>query len=294
MIDLTPWYYRNLLKDSVLISKSAYYKSIQINGEILFESVISLNQNLIPAWVSISTIYSSSDGSGTSPFQNIAVYKAISEALERWAFYGTADSLEAATYCFDVNPSTTGMAAYPGFTARNARKNAILEASERWALHEFWRGNLPIKEHESKIKNLKHFEIITDFQDVRVSLVCYKSENYYLYAFAADKSLNKSFGHALVELARNIRVMKKFSETNKHYTELEDISDKRLVFFANSEGHEMFMQKILGAPSTILVKPQVICDKEIKGPWSQYTRVWRYLYANSFPDSETDHTFFMF
>ncbi len=87
---------------------------------------------------------------------------------------------------------------------------------------------------------------------------------------------------------------KKFNETNKHYTELEDISDKRLVFFASSEGHEMFMQKILGAPSTALVKPQVICDKEIKGPWSQYTRVWRYLYANSFPDSETDHTFFMF
>jgi hypothetical protein len=70
---------------------------------------------------------------------------------------------------------------------------------------------------------------------VRISLVCYKSENYYLYAFAADKFLKKSFEHALVELARNIRVMKKFSETNKHYTELEDISDKRLVFFASKE-----------------------------------------------------------
>ncbi len=231
MTSLAPWFYRKLLGDNNIINPPVFYEVTTLSGDKMSEAACTLNLLLKPNWISVSSIYSNRDGSGTSPYQNIAVYKAISEALERWAFYGTADSDEATKYCFDINPSTTGMAAYPGFTARNARKNAILEATERWALHEFWRGNLPIREHESKIENLKHFEIITNIQEVRISLVCYKSENYYLYAFAADKFLNKSFEHALVELARNIRVMKKWKMILKPY----HLNDGQSLPFANAK-----------------------------------------------------------
>lgn len=290
----TPFFYRNLLKVNDVIQDVECYDVTLIDGMHLFESVAFLNAKLKPHLNNFSDIYTSGDGAGSSKYQNIAIYKAISEALERWAFYATADSENEKVFCFDENPSTTGMAAYPGLTARMARKNAILEAQERWALHEFWRGNLPVVEHKTNIKDLIHYEIGTSFDDVHISLLSYKSDAQFLYAFAADSSLTKSFEHALIELARNIRVMDKFKKENKIFSEFNDISDKRLFYFSTQEGNDLFNSKINSSPSSPSVSAQLICDKEIKGPWSEYTRVWRYLYANSFPDSDTDHTFFMF
>lgn len=294
MVEFAPWFYRNLLCENEVISKPIYYKCSLIDNRELFEAVVHLNRKNIPSWLTGSDIYSDCDGSGASSYQNIALYKAISEALERWAFYQVADSENQKEFSFDENPSTTGIAAYPGITAKNARKNAIMEAGERWALHEFWRGRLPVREHLTNVGGLRHFEIITELKMIKISLLCYKNESQHLYAFAAGATIEESFNHALVELSRNVRVMKKISNTNVVYSNYKDISDKRLMFFSSEEGNQLFKEKIASAPKIIKTEPRLICDKEIKGPWTKYAKVWRYLYANSFPDSDTDHTFFMF
>lgn len=291
---LGPWFYRNLLDFNTIIEPPEFFKAEILTGEILFEVICSLNKNLRPDWVSKSDVYNNRDGAGTSQHKNIAVYKAISEALERWAFYVVADSSEAKNFCFDINPSTAGMAAYPSLIANGARDNAIMEASERWAIHEFWRGNLPVNQHQTSLENLSHYEILTPFKNCRISILSYKKDEHYLYAFAAEQSLEKSFQHALVELARNIRVMAKIAGTPKNFEDFKDISDKRLVYFSSTEGHDLFNCKIQSAPKSPLTTPKLICDKELKGPWSEYTKVWRYLYANSYPDSDQDHTIFMF
>jgi hypothetical protein len=291
---LAPWFYRPLLEENNILECPEVFTVEILNKAKFHEAFCSLKKDLKPDWVSPSSIYSSKDGSGTSQYKNIAVYKAISEALERWAFYEIADSKDQKEFCFDLNPSTTGMAAYPGLTAKQARENAILEAGERWALHEFWRGNLPVVEHNTNIENLHHYEIITDFKKVKISLLSYKSDSQYLYAFAADRSLINSFEHALIELARNTRVMNKFKKKNKSFVDFDEISDKRLVYFSSTEGHDLFKSKIQSAPKSPLTIPKLICDKELKGPWNEYTKVWRYLYANSYPDSDVDHTIFMF
>jgi hypothetical protein len=291
---LAPWFYRSLLEENNILECPEFFTVEILNNEKYHEAFCALKKNLKPDWVSASTIYSSKDGSGTSKFKNIAVYKAISEALERWAFYEFADSIKAKEFCFDQNPTTTGMAAYPSLFTTKARANAILEAGERWALHEFWRGNLPVLEHTTNIKNLHHYEIVTEIAKLKISLLSYKSDSQYLYAFAADRTLASSIEHALIELARNTRVMKKFAKENISFHNFSEISDKRLAYFASPEGHDLFNSKILNAPKSPLTNPKLICDTELKGPWNQYTKVWRYLYANSYPDSEEDHTTFMF
>lgn len=259
-----------------------------------WEATVKLSKRLVPHWDSSSEIYSNADGSGTSKYKNIAIYKGISEALERWAFHETIDSKQAKNFCFDVNPSTTGMAAFPSFFRKQARQRAIYEASERWALHEFWRGNLPIIEHLSLIPNLRHIEIITPFNNVKVSLLCYQKNDQFLYSFAADSILYESYNHALVELSRNLRVFEKLQGIEKKFSDFIDISDRRIYFFSTIDGHQLFIDKINSSPNSIKVNSKLICDKEIIGPWSEYTKVWRYLYSDSHPDSETDHTFFMF
>lgn len=293
MSTLAPWFYRNLLESNQILESPVFFKAEILTGEVLFEATCSLKNNIRPEWASVSEVYSNKDGSGTSKLKNVAVYKAISEALERWAFYGAADSHEK-EYCFDVNPTTTGMAAMPGLTAKGARVNAIMEANERWAINAFWRGTLPIKEISVPIDNLRHFVVTHPFENCHISLLSYKNNNQYLYAFAAETSLDSSVQHALIELARNIRVMSKIAGLSKEVNDFKNISDKRLFYFSTQEGYQFFCDKIKAAPIVIKAKPKLICDSEIKGEWSKYTKVWRYLYDNSYPDSEEDHTFFMF
>mgnify|MGYP001562072349 CR=1 FL=1 len=108
---LGPWFYRNLLDSNDIIELPEFFKAEILTGETLFEAICSLNKNLRPDWVSKSDVYNNRDGAGTSKYKNIAVYKAISETLERWAFYVVADTKDAKKFCFDINPSTAGMAA---------------------------------------------------------------------------------------------------------------------------------------------------------------------------------------
>lgn len=293
MINLAPWFYRELLEENQIIDSPRFFKAKILTGEELFEAICTLKSTLRPEWVACSVVYNNCDGAGTSKYKNIAVYKAISEALERWAFYTTAD-IDEKKFCFDLNPTTTGMAAYPSFTAKNARDNSILEANERWAIHEFWRGNLPAKERFSSIQNLRHLEIITPFKNCNISIVVHKVNDRYLYAFAAGKSLKNSFHHALVELARNVRVMKKLEGAVYVLEDFDDISDRRLFYFSSEEGHDLFDGKVKYSPLSIKANPRVICDLEMRGEWSLYTKVWRYLYDGSYPDSDSDHSFFMF
>jgi len=59
-------------------------------------------------------VYGNADGTGASGSAQVARHMAISEALERWAFYELSQGDESAKYGFDVDNSTNGMAAFPG------------------------------------------------------------------------------------------------------------------------------------------------------------------------------------
>lgn len=294
MFNLAPWFYRDLLDENNILDKPEFFETILLNEVNCYEAVISLKNELRPHWLVKSDIYRDCDGSGTSKYKNIAVYKSLSEALERLAFYELVD-LGHKEYCFHLNPTTTGMAAYPGITGSQARFNAKMEAIERWAIHEFNRAHLPIKKHKTDIQNLDHYEIIVPFTDVRVSLLSYVQNSIHIYGFAGGKNLKHSFEKSLIELDRNIRVLLKAYSDEKGNRNYQATVDRTIMYFSRQEGYLNFQEKIAKAPRKIVnTDPVVLCDLELKGIWSKYTKVWRYLLEESYYDCREDEGFFMF
>lgn len=292
MINLSPWLYRNLLSENDILTVPEFFEITLLNGSSQFEATVSLKEIHRPKWLNPSEIYKNCDGSGTSQFKNIAVYKAISEALERMAFYTFAENYEK-KYCFDVNPTTTGMACYPSLGTRIARTNAITEAVERWAIHEFNKFHIPIVVHNSNIKKLIHYELKVPYKNIRISLLVYKNDKFCSYGFAGGSSLMMSFSKALIELDRNIRVLN--SVYNQQSRKFSNSIDSTLFYYSTDEGYLNFNKLVKCSPRSINnTSPKILCDSEIKGEWTKYATVWRYLLEDSYFDCSTDKTFFMF
>ena len=103
--------------------------------------------NLVPGLkssISSFSLYSNVDGMGSDQNKSVAYFKAISEAMERWAFYSLTSSQHRNDFGFDIDSTSSGFAAFPGFTKRPAAYYARLEALERWALVSWWFGLLPV------------------------------------------------------------------------------------------------------------------------------------------------------
>ena len=294
MISLAPWYYRKLLGENEIIESPEFFEIVHLSGHKLFEAVVSLKPAHRPNWAKSSKIYRNAEGSGTSEFKNIAVYKAISEALERWAFYLCVDDREK-EFRFDDNPTTCGMAAFPSLLSKSARKIAKAEAIERYAIHQFNKSQLPIIEHQTYFPNLKHYQIVVPDNDIKVSLLSYLKDGFYIYSFAGGYNLEESFSRAMTELDRNDRVMTKAYSSNKKFNELEEAVDRTIFFYSTHEGYQNFSELINKAPKRISnSNPKILCDKEMKGEWNEYTKIWRYLIEDSYFKCHEDHTFFMF
>lgn len=290
MISLAPWFYKDLLGQNLIIESPDFYKINLITGEEVFESNVRLKDNLRPKWLNKSEIYKDCDGSGTAMHKNIAIYKAISEAIERYAFYVSIESNES-EYFFDKNPSTTGMAAFPSFSTKQARLFARQEAIERWAIYQFNFSTLPIVKHDSHIKSLFKYEIIVPYKDTKVALMHFKTDFGNIFGFGAGRSIDDAFKKAVVELDRNFRVLRKGLSLSASNATV----DRTLFYYLSSEGGDKFNTLLESSPSKIRSDlPRIICDKEMKGPWTKYAKVWRFLLDDSFFDASTDHTFFTF
>ena len=290
MLNLSPWYYRDLISERSIIVKNDIYEIELFDGKKYFESNAFLNPELRPEWLGKSKLYKDCDGSGTDIYKNIAVYKGISEALERFAFYQTADLYEK-EFCFDLNPTTTGMAAFPHLFVKFARENAKKEAVERWAIHQFNLKLLPVVQHRD-FGSINVFELVTPFSNLKTCILHHNNLDQHVYSFATDSSILKAIEKAQVELSRNMAVLKKLAGIEKE--ELEAV-DRTLAFYASQEGFEKFNSLIKSSPDVIVnVNPRILCDKELIGPWTKYTKVWRYLLEDSYFDCSQDRTFFMF
>lgn len=293
MINLAPIKYLNLPSLKFPFEEIIHYKIKLLNQEENFETAVRLCKKLKNSEIHVSKIYSNYDGAGASRFKNHSLYKAISEGIERWAFYESSEGELEKKYGFDVNPSTCGMSSLPELFPFWVRKLAKEEAVERFSIHAFNRKNLPVQELPSKIENLRIFRILNNINDCEVVMLSYFNGKFYVYAFSCKKTIENCLAHAFVELARNERVLTRFYENPISMNNLE-LSDKRLVFFSTEDGNLEFLEKIKSCPKSIKETPKLILDKEIKGPWSKYAITWRYLFADSYDLESSDLKYFMF
>ncbi|MEQ1664995.1 MAG: hypothetical protein ABL927_06420 [Bdellovibrionales bacterium] len=290
-INLAPLNYGRRLMDDEIIRNIVTKKYKLLDGSDSYTALVYLAEDKLSKTPNNSLIYGDCSGTGTAHDERTAIYKGISEALERWAFYS---SCQNGQYGFDVAPSTCGMAAYPGINYYQARVNGRYEAYERWALTQFWLGKLPLQK-QTLNHGIEYYEIITPIKNISVALLKCNLQGTALatYSFAAHENLKKAREKSMIELTRNYRLIKIWLKNKNTYPTM--LSERRLLFFAEKEGQVQFekaVSKALRMSRVDLPQPKTIVDAAIVGPWSKYTKVWRALYE--MPKDTGELNYFMF
>lgn len=287
------------------ISKIEVASFTSLVGERIFEAHTYLKAELIT--VPSQKIYGDAHGTGTHGKIQTAIDNSISEALERWAFYNCLESDSATLYGFDVNPTSTGMAAYPSFSTTPVRRIALLEALERWALTHWWQGQISIKELPLLPDQTTGWELLVPLQDSAVVLltqVVSQNREKFLatYGFAAGFNVKHATEKAIIELDRNRRNLLVFlalegcaESIAKLSHDSFDLSERRLLYFSTREGHDKVLERIEASSRKTMSKinPQLLVDSQLKGPWSKYAKVWRCLFKeNQILDESVDNFLF--
>lgn len=261
-------------------------------GSLFWEAHTYLQEDLSPRGV-IQGLQYRPDGSGTAVTRSEAVFKAISESLERWAF---ADLIKNSCkdFGFDIDPSTNGMACFPGAFKKQVQRISYLEAVERWALISWWECRL---EHAViQGGDSKAIEIKTPFTSVHVVLAWQKTPYGIAYGFAAAIAVPSALVKAKIELERNIRILKQYSE-KPHDQPSERLQTGRILFFSSDQGLQLF-EKRLGTTlysASPDKAPKLVIDSEIMGPWTKYGTVWRCLFDGDYSSAysgEKEYFFF--
>ncbi len=251
-------------------------------GACVFSAQATLRDELMPSRKTL-LLWSSADGGGTASSPLLARIKAVSEALERWAHASLHAATGRARHGFDVDPSSNGLAAYPGVFARQARRPALLEAAERFNLLHWWEGRLPATWRLAPWKGIDALEIKSAAPGVTVVLHRRDVPGRHAFGHAAGATFLDACRHALMELERHSTVMR--SHALDHVAPSApmphaDLStqEQRSVFFSTDAGYDLFVERVAAAPKRALIAPKTVFDGRLEGPWSRYADVWRVVY----------------
>jgi hypothetical protein len=244
-------------------------------------------------------LFSNASGSGVSHSPMIARFMAISEAMERWAHWQTHASADGDRYGFDVDPSTTGMAAFPGLFRRQARHGALMEACERFNLLNWWEGRLPAAETATEWLGVRAAVICSDVPGTTVIVFRHTPEGLVAYGHGSAMDYAGACRKAAVEMDRHAAVLARLSLAHAQrggqpLSPQAHPIERRSLFFATEAGHELFLERLRSAPRRPAANPRVVFDGEIPGPWSRYADVWRVVYeppSDRFLGSEENYFF---
>jgi len=273
MFSLAPFLYRNVLAEQGGPVEQVQTSSVPVFGTQSYQSLAFLKPGLVDKAPYV--MYGSADGAGNADIAAVAQHKAISEALERWALVETRRSGNDSLYGFDIDRCSNGMAAYPGF-AWQAKRQARLEALERFALIGWWGGYLPAHERPSGFPNISMLRIDHGQEGGEVVVVCHKTAaGFYSYGHSSGSTLAAATSKALVELARNEFAVSRYRAAGS-LAPVQHYFERRLLHFSTQEGHTEFLARGTNQPSKPRPKWKTIFNGEIPGPWSQWATVWRH------------------
>lgn len=252
-------------------------------GRRVFSAQATLRDELMPSR-RVQRLWSSADGGGTAASPLLARIKAVSEALERWAHWTLHASTDAARHGFDVDPSSNGLAAFPGLLARQARRPALLEAAERFNLLQWWEGRLPARWQPTPWAGVE--AVVIESAAPGVTVVLHRCDAPGLHAFghAAGATFREACHRAVGELERHTAVMR-FKAIAAVAAPADGAAppemstqEQRSVFFSTEAGFELFSERVAASPRTAQAAPKVVFDGRVDGPWSRYADVWRVVF----------------
>ncbi|MBX3737757.1 MAG: hypothetical protein KF715_13750 [Candidatus Didemnitutus sp.] len=279
MLNLAAYRYRHVIAAQGGPLARLSCGEVSVLGSRWFEANAYLSDEFMPARLKKS-VWGSADGGGTAPSPLVARFKAISEAMERWAHWATYRSGENARYGFDVDPSSNGMAAFPGLFARQARHGALMEAAERFNLMNWWEGRLIARPVNSPRPDVQAFAIESDTPGVTVVLHRRSERGHHAYGHASADTVEAACWKAAVELERHDAVVGYYVLAGHASHERDAIHpiEQRSLFFASDAGYELFSARACAGLTGTRAKPRMVFDGVVPGPWAQYAHVWRVLF----------------
>lgn len=246
-----------------------------VYGRTMFQANVYLDSRILPPvqrWV----IFGNADGTGTHPTAMVARHMAISEAIERWAFRVVSKSPDRILYGFDTDRSSSGMAAYPGIFDYQSRNRAFLEAIERFSLIAWWEGRLAARVRDTEWPGISAVEIKSPIRQASTVIAFKHCEpGFYAYGHAAAPSFHGACERAIIEMARNEYVLRRYWLAANTTDRPTDLFERRCLFFSTPEGHELFQQRARAGVTNPVKEPPIVFDGEIPGAWSEYATVWR-------------------
>lgn len=223
-------------------------------------------------------LYGQADGTGSAPSSEIACHMAISEALERWAFLATQSGRDSARFAFDRDPSSNGMAAYPGLLKSQAARRARSEALERHALISWWDGRVDAEPVPCFFPGVNAYRIRHTWRSGEVVVLEQPSRAGVAYGHAAATTVARASLRAAIELARNSFVLTQHRARGA-LTSTANFLERRALHFSTPDGHARFLDRLRRPAWKGASAPAVLFDGEIPGPWSRWTTVWRHAVA---------------
>lgn len=254
--------------------ESVTFRERQLPSGKMFEAFATLDEKAT-GLRSPSPTYAHSHGTGLAATKPEAIYCAISEAMERWAWHVCAkDPALRESLRFDLDPTTAGFAAFPGLGVQGAKKRAFFEAAKLWSISSWWEGKLPHK--EIQVPGLSAISVQTSVPGIAVVVLWEEAGGKFHFGSGASYSQAPA-----VELARlglqHHRDMLEFCESSSATLGLEE---KRMQHFSTATGFASFRER-LGKPGTQAPAPGLAVDLSVRGPWTQYAHVWRCLFDMS-------------
>ena len=249
----------------------------RIFGRRIHQANAWLAPGLVPART--VDLYSDAAGTGADRIAAVAQRMAISEALERWAYHEALHSPARGHLGFDIDCSSNGMAAYPSFWSGPARRRARLEAIERFCLLAWWEGRLEGERRATPWPGVEAIAIAGPFGAGAAILYRRSDWGYYCYGHAAAESFGAAATRALIELGRHDALLRGRCLLHGGVADgprVEDVFERRSVFFSGDAGHALFMERVRRRATKPAASVDIIADAEVAGPWSRYARVWRF------------------
>lgn len=264
--------------------------NIDFLGHNFFVSNVFLNLPVCIKNTSQYKKYGHATGSGTSVKRRESICKAISESIERWAYY---ESIESNSKAFFIERSSAGMAAFPSFLVTSSRKIARQEAIEKYALDLFSKKRVRAYSY-NKYEGVDSILIPIDKYHVCISSMKFKKDNVdrYAHGFSIDLNPDKSIYKSLYELQRNVHIIQ---ESNDEESNLLSIYERRMMFYSYQYGNQKFedLKKIaLQSAKTSLFNIVFKFDAEIRGPWTKFAKVWRSVVDSLDGDTNNVEVFF--